>query len=77
MGMAIDKAIHFANCLKNNCTIDFNDMESFCDTALDTMSKYQEIEAIMSADLEHIHPLDRDKYIVASIKEVLKENKDV
>ena len=44
--------------------------------AIDTMRKYQEIKEIMSADLEHIHPLDRDKYIVASIKEVLKNGKN-
>lgn len=76
MGMAIDNAIHFANCLKNNYTIDFNDMESFCDAALDTMSKYQMIKEIMSADLEHIHPLDRDPYRLAKIREVLNGNID-
>ena len=41
------------------------------------VEKYQEIEEIMNADLEHIHPLDRDKYIVDSIKEVINHaNKD-
>jgi hypothetical protein len=44
--------------------------------AIDAMRKYQKIEEIMSADLEHIHPLDRDKYIVASIKEVLENGND-
>lgn len=41
------------------------------------IEKYQKIQEIMSADLEHIHPLDRDKYIVASIKEVIKEADNV
>ena len=37
------------------------------------VEKYQEIEEIMSADLEHIHPLDRDKYRVISIMEVIND----
>lgn len=40
------------------------------------VEKYQKIEQIMSADLEHIHHLDRDKYIVASIKKILQEDND-
>ena len=43
--------------------------------AIDTMRKYQKIQKIINVDLEHIHPLDRDKYIIASIKEVLKNDK--
>lgn len=32
--MTTKEAIHFANCLKNNWTINFNDMEEFCDIAI-------------------------------------------
>ena len=32
--MTTKAAIHFANCLKNNWTIDFADMEEFCDMAI-------------------------------------------
>lgn len=32
--MTTKEAIHFANCLKNNWTIDFADMEEFCDMAI-------------------------------------------
>ena len=46
-----------------------------CEFAIDRILKCQKIQEIMNADLEHIHPLDRDKYIVASIKEVLEDDK--
>ena len=32
--MTTKEAIHFANCLKNNWTIDFAKMEEFCDMAI-------------------------------------------
>ena len=32
--MTKEQAIQFANCLKNNYTIDFNDMADFCDMAI-------------------------------------------
>ena len=42
-------------------------------TETDTMRKYQKIQEIMSADLEHIHPLDRDPFKLAKIREVLED----
>lgn len=35
--MTKEEAIHFAECLKHNWTIDFNDMEDFCDMAIETL----------------------------------------
>ena len=35
--MTREEAIHFAVCLKNNWTIDFNDMEEFCDMAIEAL----------------------------------------
>ena len=32
--MTKEQAIQFANCLKNNYIIDFNDMADFCDMAI-------------------------------------------
>ena len=72
MGMSIEETIGL---LERGSQYNYYDSaEDFCkayDMAIDTMRKYQKIQEIMSADLEHIHPLDRDKYIVASIKEVI------
>lgn len=36
--MTREEAIHFAECLKHNWTIDFNDMEDFCDMAIEALS---------------------------------------
>lgn len=72
MGMTIDEAIRYGVKFQamNRFSKDASPCE-FTSTALDIMFKYKKIEEIMSADFEHIHPLDRDKYIVASIKEVI------
>ena len=37
--MTREEAIHFAECLKHNWTIDFNDMEEFCDMAIEALSE--------------------------------------
>lgn len=36
--MTRKEAIHFAECLKNNWTINFADMEEFCDMVIETLS---------------------------------------
>ena len=53
--MTTEEAIHFAKCLKNNWTIDFNDMADFCDMAIDALSadgdlisRADAIEAVMA-----------------------------
>lgn len=40
-----EEAIHFAECLKHNWTIDFNDMEDFCDMAIEALSPRRREEA--------------------------------
>lgn len=37
--MKREEAIKFANCLKNNYTIDFNDMTDFCDMAIKALEQ--------------------------------------
>lgn len=37
--MTKEDAIHFANCLKNNYTIDLNDMQAFCDEAIKALEQ--------------------------------------
>lgn len=37
--MTKEQAIQFANCLKNNYTIDFNDMADFCDMAIKALEQ--------------------------------------
>ena len=37
--MTTKEAIHFAECLKNNWTINFNDLEDFCDMAIEALGE--------------------------------------
>lgn len=37
--MTKEQAVKFANCLKNNYTIDFNDMADFCDMAIKALEQ--------------------------------------
>ena len=37
--MTREEAIHFAECLKHNWTINFNDMEDFCNMAIEALSE--------------------------------------
>lgn len=37
--MSTEEALHFADCLKNNYTIDFNDLEPFCDLTTKALEK--------------------------------------
>jgi len=37
--MTREEAIYFANCLKNNYTVDLNDMEAFCDMAIKALAQ--------------------------------------
>lgn len=41
--------------------------------AVETMRKYQQIEQIVNAEFEEYHPLDRNIYRLALIREVLKD----
>jgi hypothetical protein len=46
--MTREEIIHFANCLKNNYTIDFNDMEEFCNEVIKSQNKLQWIEDLIN-----------------------------
>jgi hypothetical protein len=46
--MTREEIIHFANCLKNNYTIDFNDMEEFCNEVIKSQNKLQSIENLIN-----------------------------
>ena len=46
--MTREEIIHFANCLKNNYTIDFNDMEEFCNEVIKSQKKLQSIENLIN-----------------------------
>ena len=63
--MTREEAIHFAVCLKNNWTIDFNDMEEFCDMAIEALSA----EHKHCWDCKHYEP----KYNVCHAPEVVKQ----
>lgn len=52
--MTIEEMIHFATCLKNNWTIDFNDMEVFCNLvaeALEELKWYREQDLIQREEV--------------------------
>lgn len=70
MGMSFDE--HMAQ-LKKLKSFHNGSYGASINFALDTMRKYQKIEQIISAELEYLHPFDRNKCIVASIKEVLED----
>jgi hypothetical protein len=44
--MTREDAIHFANCLKNNYTVDLNDMEAFCDMAIKALEQEPVLDKI-------------------------------
>ena len=69
--MTREEAIHFATCLKNNWTINFDDMEEFCDIAIkalnsvtdsedDTVNTENDVikrqDALMEAKPEYLNP---------------------
>lgn len=73
--MKREEAIHFATCLKNNWTINFADMEDFCDMAIEAL---QEPKTIIGIDI----PYGSDKGIATLFKckdgkMVLEEIKEI
>ena len=51
--MTREEAIYFANCLKNNYTVDLDDMEAFCDMAIKALAQ----EPVFDKITELIEPL--------------------
>ena len=43
--MTREEAIHFAECLRNNWTIDFNDMNAFCDMVIEAIKAQHQAPA--------------------------------
>lgn len=76
MGMTIDEAIETASLYDGYHALNLASAKKLKEATNVLRDAVQKIEQIMSADLEHIHHLDRDKYIVASIKEVLEDGND-
>ena len=52
--MTKEQAIEFANCLKNNYTIDFNDMADFCDMAIKSLEQQSDDCVSRQAVLDEI-----------------------
>jgi hypothetical protein len=48
-----DEAIHFAECLKRNSTINFADMEVFCDMAIKALEQEPILDKIR-AEIEQV-----------------------
>ena len=63
--MTRDEIIHFANCLKNNYTIDFNNMEDFCNAVIESQHKLKDIEDLIND--ENIGETDTYSLIEMSI----------
>lgn len=49
--MTLDEAIHFAECLKHNYTINFADMEDFCDTVIESLKKEPSEDVVSRSDV--------------------------
>lgn len=63
--MTREEIIHFANCLKNNYTIDFNNMEEFCNEVIKSQHKLKDIEDLIND--ENIGETDTYSLIEMSI----------
>ncbi len=50
--MTREDAIKFANCLKNNYTIDFNNMTDFCDMAIKALEQQANTEMIIKTTIK-------------------------
>lgn len=50
--MTREEAIKFANCLKNNYTIDFNNMTDFCDTVIRALEQQANTELIIKTTIK-------------------------
>lgn len=72
--MKREEIIRFANCLKNNYTIDFNDMEEFCNTVIESQNKLQKIEAIIKSAGNIGFTTTKD-YFFEEIVEVMNNDK--
>jgi hypothetical protein len=53
--MTREEAIHFANCLKNNYTIDFNDMEEFCDMVIKALEQEPSNDCVSRKEVLEIY----------------------
>lgn len=85
--MTTEEAIHFAKCLKNNWTIDFNDMADFCDMAIEALT-YQNLskpnntcevdlssEVVRCKDCRH-YESDGGAFMVCSITDMVTDDDD-
>ena len=73
--MTNEQAIKFANCLKNNYTIDFNDMADFCDTVTKALEQ-QENKGTVLFPKGHTEFIENKKWedIVQTLKKRGDEN---
>ena len=70
--MTREEAIYFANCLKNNYTVDLNDMEAFCDMAIKALAQEPTTKNDLGVDC-----INRDAvkcHIQAYIHEIITES---
>ena len=50
--MTTDEAIHYAECLKNNYTIDLNQMKEFCDKSIEALHYMEDRKELYALDEE-------------------------
>lgn len=61
--MTKEDAIHFANCLKNNYTIDFNDMADFCDMVIEALERKPCEDCVSRAEvIDELNHLGRNAF---------------
>ena len=70
--MTREDAIHFANCLKNNYTVDLNDMEAFCDMAIKALEQ-EPIPDKIRAEIDKIYEREGSSFDCLNALDELKE----
>lgn len=63
---------YYADCLKNNYTIDFNTMEMFCNEVINSQNKLQKIEKIIK-DSDGVGFVTTKDYFFEQIVKVMRE----
>lgn len=70
--MTREEAIYFANCLKNNYTIDLNDIQDFCDEAIKALEQESVLDKL-KAEIDKIYEREGSSFDCLNALDELKE----
>jgi hypothetical protein len=69
-GMTKEEAIKFANCLKNNYTIDFNDMADFCDVVIKSLKQQPCDDTISRTEANKVYEIIKKRLYETALNNV-------